>query len=142
MLDSQGEFDDAIGIDVYVDTRDPWGSDRVLFGKLVDRNALDLIINQDNSGRMVTIPHSMIHQVLLPSGLARGSARIREGFTGGSGEDDDDDDDDEGEGGEGDDDDEDDGEDGYGDGVGDDGDDGGGDYDGGYPDVEEEEVFE
>jgi len=43
-------------LDVYVETRDPWGSNRVLGGKLVDRNALDVIINQDNSGRMVTTP--------------------------------------------------------------------------------------
>ncbi|EJK68786.1 hypothetical protein THAOC_10006 [Thalassiosira oceanica] len=70
VLDSQREFDDARDLDVFVETRDPWGSNRVLFGKLVDRNAMDVIINQDNSGRMVTIPNCMIHQVLLPSGLA------------------------------------------------------------------------
>eukprot|EP00956_Cyclotella_meneghiniana_P004201 scaffold5163_cov49-Cyclotella_meneghiniana.AAC.2 len=77
VLDSQSEFDAAVNKDVYVETRDPWGSNRVLGGKLVDRNSMDVIINQDNSGRMVTIPHSMIHQVLLPSGLAVGSERIR-----------------------------------------------------------------
>lgn len=77
VLDSQKEFDAARDLDVYVETRDPWGSNRVLGGKLVDRNALDVIINQDNSGRMVTIPISMIHQVLLPSGLARGSAKMK-----------------------------------------------------------------
>lgn len=77
VLDSQSEFDDARDLDVYVETRDPWGSNRVLGGKLVDRNALDVIINQDNSGRMVTIPISMIHQVLLPSGLARGSQSMK-----------------------------------------------------------------
>ncbi|KAL7482087.1 hypothetical protein ACHAW6_007774 [Cyclotella cf. meneghiniana] len=77
ILESQSEFDAARDLDVYVETRDPWGSNRVLGGKLVDRNSMDVIINQDNSGRMVTIPHSMIHQVLLPSGLARGSERIR-----------------------------------------------------------------
>jgi ribosome maturation factor RimP len=77
ILDSQKEFDAARDLDVYVETRDPWGSNRVLGGKLVDRNAMDVIINQDNSGRMVTIPNSMIHQVLLPSGLAKGSARMQ-----------------------------------------------------------------
>lgn len=77
VLDSQSEFDAARDKDVYVETRDPWGSNRVLGGKLVDRNSMDVIINQDNSGRMVTIPHSMIHQVLLRSGLAVGSERIR-----------------------------------------------------------------
>jgi ribosome maturation factor RimP len=135
ILDSQREYDDALGLDVYVETRDPWGSNRVLFGKLVDRNALDVVINQDNTGRMVTIPHSMIHQVLLPSGLARGSARIKAGMTmddddDGDGEDDDDDDDD---GDEGDDE--------YGDG-GDNREDDDNEDDGGYLDVEEEEVFE
>ncbi|KAL3771343.1 hypothetical protein ACHAW5_007246 [Stephanodiscus triporus] len=134
VLDSQREFDDAIGLDVYVETRDPWGSNRVLFGKLVDRNALDVVINQDNAGRMVTIPHSMIHQVLLPSGLARGSARIKAGLT----EDDDDGEEDDEDGEEGDDEYDDGGEDG-----GDDDDDDDNDEDdGGYLDVEEEEVFE
>ncbi|KAL9182681.1 hypothetical protein ACHAXT_013333 [Thalassiosira profunda] len=80
ILDSQKEFDRARDLDVYVETRDPWNSNRVLGGKLVDRNALDVIINQDNSGRMVTIPNSMIHQVLLPSGLAKGSAELRAGM--------------------------------------------------------------
>ena len=77
ILDSQKEFDAARDLDVYVETRDPWGSNRVLGGKLIDRNAMDVIINQDNSGRMVTIPNSMVHQVLLPSGLAKGNARMK-----------------------------------------------------------------
>jgi len=77
ILDSQSEYDAARDLDVYVETRDPWGSNRVLGGKLIDRNALDVVINQDNSGRMVTIPNSMIHQVLLPSGLAKVSAKMK-----------------------------------------------------------------
>ena len=142
ILDSQREYDDAINLDVYVETRDPWGSNRVLFGKLVDRTALDVIINQNNTGRMVTIPHSMIHQVLLPSGLAKGSARIKAGilsmenYSGDKDEDDDEyemDDDDE----EYDDDDDYDDDDKDG-GKGEEYD----DEDGGYSDVEEEEVFE
>jgi ribosome maturation factor RimP len=139
ILDSQKEYDDAIDLDVYVETRDPWGSNRVLFGKLVDRTALDVIINQNNTGRMVTIPHSMIHQVLLPSGLAKGSARIKAGilsmeYTGDKDEGDEDDEYDMGDDEEydDDDDDEDDG------GMGEEYD----DEDGGYSDVEEEEVFE
>ena len=107
ILDSQKEFDAAVDLDVYVETRDPWGSNRVLAGKLVARNAMDVIINQDNSGRMVTVPNSMVHQVLLPSGLAMGSAKMKAGM----------DDDEEA--------------------------DVNGDVeDGGYLDVEEEEVFE
>ncbi|EED88125.1 predicted protein [Thalassiosira pseudonana CCMP1335] len=77
ILDSQSEFDAARNKDVYIETRDPWGSNRVLGGKLVDRNAMDVIINQDNSGRMVTVPNSMVHQVLCVSGLAVGSERMR-----------------------------------------------------------------
>lgn len=137
ILDSQKEYDDAIGLDVYVETRDPWGSNRVLFGKLVDRTALDIIINQNNTGRMVTIPHSMIHQVLLPSGLAKGSARIKAGilsmeYSGDKDEGDEDDNYEMGDDEEYDDDDDD--------------EDGGMDeeYDddsGGYSDVEEEEVI-
>ncbi len=127
ILDSQKEFDAARDLDVYVETRDPWGSNRVLGGKLVDRNAMDVIINQDNSGRMVTIPNSMIHQVLLPSGLATGSARMKAGMDGIVGEEDEDKDaaDEE--------------EDGDDYGEEDDDDDGGEE---GYLDVEEEEVFE
>lgn len=124
ILDSQKEYDAALGLDVYVETRDPWGSNRVLFGKLVDRNALDVIINQDNSGRMVTIPHSMIHQVLLPSGLAKGSARIKAGIL--MQEEDEHDDENDGE----------EEEDDYGNEEDED------IEDGGYLDVEEEEVFE
>jgi len=107
ILDSQKEFDAARDLDVYVETRDPWGSNRVLGGKLVDRNAMDVIINQDNSGRMVTIPNSMIHQVLLPSGLAKGSAQMKSDMEEG------DDSDEDGKGG-----------------------------NGGFLEVEEEEVFE
>ena len=141
VLDSQSEYDGAVGLDVYVETRDPWNSNRVLFGKLVDRNALDVIINQDNTGRMVTVPHSMIHQVLLPSGLARGSARIKAGFSSSSSSTGDDNDDDEydedgGEGGGGGDDEDDEYDGRVGDGDDDDED------GGGYADVEEEEVFE
>jgi ribosome maturation factor RimP len=138
ILDSQSEYDDAIDLDVYVETRDPWGSNRVLFGKLVDRTALDVIINQNNNGRMVTIPHSMIHQVLLPSGLAKGSARIKAGILSMEYGGDKDEDDDEYEMGDDDeeyDDDDDDDNDG---GMGEEYD----DEDGGYSDVEEEEVFE
>mmetsp|Transcript_17161 Transcript_17161/g.32177 ORF Transcript_17161/g.32177 Transcript_17161/m.32177 type:complete len:420 (-) Transcript_17161:460-1719(-) len=94
ILDSQKEFDAARDLDVYVETRDPWGSNRVLGGKLVDRNAMDVIINQDNSGRMVTIPNSMTHQVLLPSGLAKGSAKMKSDMEEG-------DDDEDGKGGKG-----------------------------------------
>jgi len=138
ILDSQREYDDAVDLDVYVETRDPWGSNRVLFGKLVDRTALDVIINQNNNGRMVTIPHSMIHQVLLPSGLAKGSARIKAGILSMEYSGDKDEDDDEYEMGDDDeeyDDDDDDDNDG---GMGEEYD----DEDGGYSDVEEEEVFE
>lgn len=131
VLDSQKEFDEARDLDVYVETRDPWGSNRVLGGKLVDRNAMDVIINQDNSGRMVTIPNSMIHQVLLPSGLAKGSARMKAGMDGIVGEEEEEDDDD---------DDEDYYEEGGDYGEGDEDDDDGDDEE--YLDVEEEEVFE
>lgn len=125
VLDSQKEFDAARDLDVYVETRDPWGSNRVLGGKLVDRNAMDVIINQDNSGRMVTIPNSMIFQVLLPSGLAQGSARMKAGIGNVLGED------------EGEDDEEENDDDDY---VDDDEEEDGDDEE--YLDVEEEEVFE
>eukprot|EP00562_Extubocellulus_spinifer_P028276 CAMPEP_0178654548 /NCGR_PEP_ID=MMETSP0698-20121128/23811_1 /TAXON_ID=265572 /ORGANISM="Extubocellulus spinifer, Strain CCMP396" /LENGTH=693 /DNA_ID=CAMNT_0020296467 /DNA_START=99 /DNA_END=2180 /DNA_ORIENTATION=+ len=64
IVETQSQFDSARGKDVYVHTRDPWDSNRVLKGKLVDRNALDIILNQ--GGRMVTIPNSMTDVVKLP----------------------------------------------------------------------------
>ena len=75
-------------MDGHVETRHLWGSNRVLGGKLITRNAIDVIIHQDNIGRMVTIPNSMIHQVLLPSGLAKGSAKMKSDIEeGGDGDD-------------------------------------------------------
>mmetsp|Transcript_10352 Transcript_10352/g.19476 ORF Transcript_10352/g.19476 Transcript_10352/m.19476 type:complete len:90 (-) Transcript_10352:101-370(-) len=48
---------------------------------------MDVIINQDNSGRMVTIPNNMVHQVLCVSGLAEGSERVKMILRGETGED-------------------------------------------------------
>ena len=64
VVETQREFDNARGRDVFVHTRDPWESNRVLKGKLMDRNVLDIIINQN--GRMVTIPNNMVEVVRLP----------------------------------------------------------------------------
>lgn len=65
LVETQRQFDAARGKDVFVQTRDPWESNRVLKGKLIDRNTLDVVINQ--SGRMVTIPNNMVESVRLPN---------------------------------------------------------------------------
>ena len=62
-LDTQKKFDANIGKRVVVQTDDPWGSNRSLFGVLVDRNTLDVYINQ--KGRLVTIPNNFIAGVEL-----------------------------------------------------------------------------
>ena len=46
-----------------METRDPFRSNRTLNGKLVNRNALDVVINV--KGRMVIIPQNFIYQVKL-----------------------------------------------------------------------------
>jgi ribosome maturation factor RimP len=64
VLETQKEFDAFVGFDVSVKTIDPFKSNRILKGKLVERNALDLKINV--KGRIVTIPLNFVDQVVLP----------------------------------------------------------------------------
>jgi ribosome maturation factor RimP len=62
-LDTQKEFDNARGKRVRVRTHDPWNSNRSLYGVLVDRNSLDVYINQ--RGNLVTIPNNFVGGVEL-----------------------------------------------------------------------------
>lgn len=62
-LDTQKKLDEAIGRRVAVRTHDPWNSNRSLYGILVDRNSLDVYINQ--KGRLVTIPNNFVSGVEL-----------------------------------------------------------------------------
>jgi len=62
-LDTQKKFDAAIGKRVAVRTHDPWESNRSLYGVLIDRNTLDVYINQ--KGRLVTIPNNFVSGVEL-----------------------------------------------------------------------------
>ncbi len=62
-VETQREFDESRGKVVNVQTQDPFGSNRILTGKLVDRNALDVYINV--MGRLVTIPLNMVAHVTL-----------------------------------------------------------------------------
>ena len=62
-LDTQKKLDAAIGKRVAVRTHDPWESNRSLYGVLVDRNTLDVYINQ--KGRLVTIPNNFVAGVEL-----------------------------------------------------------------------------
>lgn len=64
-VETQRQFDEMRGYTVSVQTQDPFGSNRVLKGRLVDRNALDIVINV--KGRMVTIPLNMIAYVAIPA---------------------------------------------------------------------------
>ncbi len=63
-VETQRHFDEMRGEFVHVQTQDPFGSNRVLKGNLVDRNALDVVINVE--GRMVTIPLNMVAYVAIP----------------------------------------------------------------------------
>jgi len=64
-IETQPQFDEMRGELVSVQTQDPFGSNRVLKGHLVDRNAMDVVINV--KGRMVTIPLNMIAYVAIPA---------------------------------------------------------------------------
>mmetsp|Transcript_27785 Transcript_27785/g.67603 ORF Transcript_27785/g.67603 Transcript_27785/m.67603 type:complete len:395 (-) Transcript_27785:1540-2724(-) len=65
VLETQKDFDSHRGRDVAVETVDPWDSNRTLRGKLLDRNSMDILINQ--KGRMVTIPQNFVKCVRLPN---------------------------------------------------------------------------
>jgi ribosome maturation factor RimP len=65
ILETQSQFDAHRGSHVIVETQDPFNSNRVLKGKLLTRNSMDLVINK--MGRMVTIPLNFVKCVRLPS---------------------------------------------------------------------------
>lgn len=65
-LETQRQFDAYRNHHVVVETQDPFQSNRILKGKLVDRNAMDLLLNI--RGRMVTVPHNFIKCVRLSPG--------------------------------------------------------------------------
>lgn len=67
-------FEMLRGSRVIVETRDPFESNRTLKGKLVDRNAMDLMINK--KGRMVTVPLNFVKSVRLPAKMSNRSDRI------------------------------------------------------------------
>jgi len=64
MLETQKQFDINRGNFVIVDTQDPFDSNRILKGTLLERNAMDVIINQ--KGRVVTIPNNFVACVRQP----------------------------------------------------------------------------
>ena len=63
VLETQRQFDAYRGAEVAVETVDPFDSNRVLHGALMDRNAMDVMINK--KGRMVTIPLNFVKCVRL-----------------------------------------------------------------------------
>jgi ribosome maturation factor RimP len=65
VLETQRQFDAHRDKPVMVETVDPFGSNRTLKGTLVDRNAMDVIINKQ--GRMVTIPLNFVKCVRIPN---------------------------------------------------------------------------
>jgi len=66
VLETQRQFDAFRDQHVVVETVDPFESNRTLKGQLVDRNAMDLILNIQ--GRMVTVPLNFVKCVRLPPG--------------------------------------------------------------------------
>lgn len=64
VIETQKQFDQFRGSPVIVETQDPFDSNRTLKGRLVDRNAMDVMINKQ--GRLVTIPNNFVRMVRLP----------------------------------------------------------------------------
>lgn len=64
VIETQRQFDAYRGTPVIVETQDPFESNRTLKGRLVDRNSMDLLINQ--KGHLVTIPLNFVKCVRLP----------------------------------------------------------------------------
>ena len=60
-VETQKQFDAYRDHYVMVETVDPFESNRTLKGRLVDRNAMDVLINVQ--GRLVTIPHNFVKMV-------------------------------------------------------------------------------
>eukprot|EP00977_Amphora_coffeiformis_P016441 scaffold5096_cov169-Amphora_coffeaeformis.AAC.5 len=69
VVETQRQFDAYRGSNVIVETQDPFDSNRILKGKLVDRNAMDVMINK--RGRLVTIPLNFVKCVRLPREKAK-----------------------------------------------------------------------
>ncbi|KAL7577634.1 hypothetical protein ACA910_015153 [Epithemia clementina (nom. ined.)] len=88
VLETQKQFNAFRGANVIVETQDPWESNRTLKGQLVDRNSMDVIINQ--KGRMVTIPHCFVKCVRIPRKVKSSTSKVEADED----EDDDEDDDD------------------------------------------------
>jgi len=65
VLETQKQFDAHAGHNIIVETQDPFDSNRTLKGQLVNRNSMDLILNQ--KGRMVTIPLNFVKCVRVVS---------------------------------------------------------------------------
>jgi ribosome maturation factor RimP len=64
IIETQKQFDAYRDHHVAVETYDPFGSNRTLKGQLVDRNAMDLLLNI--KGRLVTVPLNFVKCVRLP----------------------------------------------------------------------------
>ena len=64
VLETQKQFNAFRGERVIVETQDPFESNRILKGRLVDRNSMDVYINQ--KGRLVTIPNCFVKCVRIP----------------------------------------------------------------------------
>lgn len=64
VIETQKQFDAYRDHHVIVETFDPFNSNRTLKGQLVDRNAMDLLLNI--KGRLVTVPLNFVKCVRLP----------------------------------------------------------------------------
>jgi ribosome maturation factor RimP len=72
-IETQSQFDAHRDRYIVVETDDPWESNRILSGQLIERNSMDLLLNQ--KGRMVTIPLNFVKCVRLPNARREGDAQ-------------------------------------------------------------------
>ena len=64
VLTTQAAFDAYVGFDVTVATKDPFKSNRVIEGKLVSRDGIEVKVNV--KGRTVRVPLDLVKEVRLP----------------------------------------------------------------------------
>jgi ribosome maturation factor RimP len=83
LIETQKQFNAYRDEFVVVQTIDPFQSNRMLKGKLIDRNSMDLMINQ--KGRMVTIPLNFVQCVRLATAITSSSSAGNTRTKGGSG---------------------------------------------------------
>eukprot|EP00592_Proboscia_alata_P008055 CAMPEP_0194357840 /NCGR_PEP_ID=MMETSP0174-20130528/5264_1 /TAXON_ID=216777 /ORGANISM="Proboscia alata, Strain PI-D3" /LENGTH=505 /DNA_ID=CAMNT_0039128027 /DNA_START=155 /DNA_END=1672 /DNA_ORIENTATION=+ len=63
IIEYQKDFDSLTGFDIDVKTLTPYATSRIVSGKLIERNAFDIVLRKN--GADITIPHNFVQEVKL-----------------------------------------------------------------------------